>query len=43
MSGFTLSLTTYAVTIVIGFGIASIIWALPRILDKIMPEEKKED
>lgn len=42
MTGFTLSLTTYAVTIVIGFFIATLIWALPRLIDKIAPEKNEE-
>ncbi len=42
MTGFTLSLTTYAATIIIGYFIAALIWALPKIIDKISPEEKKD-
>lgn len=39
MSGLTISFITLGFTILIGYSIAGLIWALPRIISKISPDE----
>jgi hypothetical protein len=43
MHGITVSLVTYGIAIVIGFFIATLIWALPKLINLLPHGEDKKD